>query len=448
MNNFPQELLENIFQHLPQKDLLNAALVNKNFYQIIANLKLIQKIFINKAEIKNSPTRKYLKAVIKSDNPSNYQKALQATGESIKEVFFDRSTVTLSSIVRILNFLPNVKHIKFYYVNLTDDEEQVSEMVQSISGVTIDFHESNPKIFKQFLQMSIDKIDLRFYGDTPYYDFADFMPFMRNQKELKSFAMSGIYESNLMYGHIPRGEFKLKEFSIKGSDLEEWHYLESFLTDHLETLEVLTVERVSSWDCSNIIKSCRNLKKLTLSETMLDELEETLPVVTELSLQFPLQTFDKFPNVTKLHAENITAEINAQLSAAMKKITNLSLKFGTLQGIDLENVNILRLQNINDVTSEFFVRHNKIEDLVLENIFELNDDILKSIGENLGDKLKVLRIFGLNQLTDNALEIIKDHCKELKVLDMKTWSQRFKHEEWKCLHVINGLQIYTEKFDF
>lgn len=446
MNNLPQELLEKIFQHLPQNDLLNVSLVNKNFNEIITNLKLIQKIYFKKAVIDFVPTRSYSKAIFRHDNPSNYLKALQATGESIKEVFFDQSRIALSSIVSILNFLPSLKYVRFYYVDLEDDDEQVNETIQTITGVTMDFHESNPKIFKVFQRVSIDKIDLRFYGDTPYYDFAEFMPFMKNQKELKSFAMSGIYESNLMYGHIPRGEFKLKEFSITGSDLEEWHYLESFLADHLDTLETLTVDRVSSWDCSNVIKSCHRLKKLKLFETILNDLEETLPAVVDLSLQFPLEKIDKFPNVTKLHAENVTAEINGHLSAVMKKITNLSLKFGTLREIDMENVIVLNLMNINDITSEFFDRHNKIENLVLRNTFHLNDEILKSICEKL-KKLKILKIFGLNELTDNALNIIKDHCKELKILEMTSWSQRFKNEEWKCLYVINGLQIYTENFN-
>lgn len=448
MDNLSEELLVNIFKNLPQKDLINVTCVNSIFNNVITNYKLITTIFITNKTIENSPTRKYSKALIKANNAASYKKAFEATGDSIKEVKFLHHSTTLPSIVSILNLLTSrVKVILFDYISLENEEEIYDGIVQPLNDVNFMFYETNPVLFKAFHQVSISKIDLRFYGDVPYYNFTDFVPFMKNQKELKSFSMSGIYECNLMYGTIPRGDFKLKEFSIAGSDLEDYQYLETFLADHTDTLERITVKRITSWDCSNIIKSCGNLRAIKLTETKLDDLQETLLPVKELIVQLPMNNVDKFPNVEKLSVRNTSVEANQVLTNVMKNVTDLSLNFGVCEGILMENVTKLSLMNISDLTPQFFVQHNKIVNLNLENAIELTDELLSAVVDNLSDKLEILRIHGFNKLTVNALTIIKK-CKKLKVFDTKIWSQQFKNNEWVILGDMNGLKTYYETFNF
>lgn len=448
MEKLPKEIIHVILKNLPQKDLLNAARVNSTFNDVITSFKLIQKIYIKGAAIENPPTRFYPKAEIIKDNSGNFCKAFESIGQDIEEIYFNNLRISLSSIVTILNFLPNLKVISFYYVRVDDEDEQFEGKVQPLNNVNLIFRESSPVIFNLLEFVSINKIEMNFYGDTPYSDFRSILPFMKNQKELKSFAMSGIYESNLMYGVVPRGDFKLREFSISSSDLEEYGYLEEFLSQHFETLEVLKVKSISAWDCSNIIKSCRNLKSLTLHETLLDDLNESISTIEELSMKPPMENTTRFPNVKKLHLEDTTVEFNQSLSRTMQHVTNLSLKFGPAAGILMPNIVNLELMNVNQIEPEFFVHHNRLESLVLRNIFNLNDNLLEAMASNNGRSLKVLRIFGLNELSARALAIIKEHCKSLRVLEMATWSQQFKKDEWKCLYAINGLKIYTEKFDF
>lgn len=447
MENLPQELLTKIFQKLPQRDLLNAALVSKNFNDIITTYKLIQKIYITNAAIENPPTRFYRKAVVKKDNLANLIKAFEAIGDGVEEIYFDNFTISLSSVVKVLNLLPNVKVISFYYMRLDNEDEEVKEVVQKLSNVTLIFRETNPAIFKVLNQVSINKINMSFYGDTPYYNFTDILPFMRNQKELKSFIMSGIYECNLMYGVVPSGDYKLTEFSISSSDLEEWHYLEGFLADHVDTLEKFAVSSVSSWDCSRVIKRCKKLKSLTLHETQWNGLDDTLLSIEELSIKQPTQNVTMFPSVKKLYVEQSNSDSNQNLSA-LQKVTDLTLKFSPANGLLLPNVTKLELMNVDQLEAAFFVQHNKLENLVLRNIFNLDDNLLQAIAENSGNSLKVLRIFGLNNLTASTFDIIKENCKTLKVFESATWSQQFKNDEWKCLYEIKGLKIYPEKFDY
>lgn len=448
MDKLPKEIITTILKNLPQKDLLNAARVNKNFNEIITAFRLIPKIFITTKTIENPPTRFYRTAVINKDNSVNFCKALEAIGEGVDEIYFNNLTSSLKSITTILNFLPNVKVISFYYTRIENEDEEFEENVQSLNGVKLIFRESNPVIFKALKQVGIKSIEMNFYGDTPYYNFKDILPFMKNQKQLKSFAMSGIYESNLMYGIVPRGDFKLTEFSISASDLEEWHYLEGFLTDHVDALEKLTISGISSWDSSNVINSCKSLKSLTMHETLLDELNDTILSVEELSIKLPMQNITMFPNVIKLYIEQSNVASNQNLSQAMHKVTDLTVKFGPASGILMPNVTKLELMNVNQLEPGFFIQHNKLETLILRNVFELNDNLLQAIAESSGYSLKVLRIFGLNNLTGRAFEILKENCKSLKIFEMATWSQQFKNDEWKSLYEINGLKIFTEKFDF
>jgi hypothetical protein len=271
---------------------------------------------------------------------------------------------------------------------------------------------------------------------------------MKNQKELKSMSISGIYESNLMYGVVPTGDYKLSEFSISSSDLEEWHYLEGFLADHTDTLEKLNVTRISSWDSSNVIKSCKKLKSLTLHETQLNGINDTILSIEELSIKLPMQNITMFPNVKKLYVENSNAAANQSLSQAMQRVTDLTIKFSPATGILHPRVTKLEIMNVDQLEPVFFIQHNKLENLVLRNIFQLDDNILQAIAENSGNSLKVLRIFGLNNLTVRAFDIIKENCKSLEIFETATWTQQFKNDEWKCLYDINGLKIYPEKFDF
>jgi len=452
MDNLPSELVYNILRNLEQKELLKCAVVCKRFNEIIESYRLISKLVIQNDICDSSLpvfNRKYTKVIIRDNNDVNIEKALQTTGESILEVKFDQLNMTLKDITNILNYLPNVKSITFYYVRIEDDDEVVKDVVKPISHtVNLHFYESNPMIFKVLTNLSAKQIELRLYGDSPYYNFADFMPFMANQKELKSFRLSGIFESNLMCGHVPKGDYRLTEFEISNCDLEEWIYLETYLNDHLGSLEKLSFKDLRSWDPSEVIKACNNLKKLELLEDMsINEIDNDITSVKELSIENPSLTIARFTHLKKLFMQNASAEVNRAILGS--NIENLTVRFGTVEGIHCEKLTKLRLMNIDGpLTAEFFRNHSKVEDLKIENHFLLTDALLETIVSNL-PSLKVLTIYGMNELSARAFEIIKTHCKNLRVFDTKIWSQRYKIADWKCLFESNnGIEIYTETFNF
>lgn len=459
MNNLPSEIWAQIFKHLPQKDLLNLTTVCKAFNEIIASNKLIKELRVN-SKCDSSLLflrRKYSKLVICDSNVSNYLTVLQTTADSISEVTLNNFSLPLNSIVLLLNLFKNVTKIKFYYTRLDDvevieREEGVATVatavVHPLNGIKLEIYESDPKIFRILRQVSIKNLDIRLYGDSSYYDFTDFLPFMRNQMELKSFAISGIYESNLMYGNIPTGSYHLNEFNISNCDLEEWNYLETYLGGHVESLEKLVINNISSWDPSSIIKQCTQLKILELGEDVkINHIQDDIATVEALSFHLPNAHINKFPNVKKLYMQSATAEMNQLLNGQMRKVTELCVRYGTVEGINFGDVTKMTLINIDQpIEHEFFALHSMVENLSLENFFHLDDTLLEVIVQNLPN-LKTFKIHGLNKLTSRAFQIIKTHCRHLQVLDTKIWTQKFTVINWKCLFE-NNIKIYTETFNF
>jgi F-box-like len=447
MDSLPVEILCEIFKRLPETELPKVSTVCRKFCEIIEKFELITTILIQKSnDESHTPTRKYKKLIIKESIGTNYCKALPVVGELIQEVKFHNHESCLKDVADILNFLPNVKVVTFYYIHFDRDDEVVEKLEHTLTGVELKFYESNVQIFKIMHNMSIKSIDIQLYGDSPYYNWIDFAPFMKIQRECEFLSVANIFESNLLYHVIPSGPYKLKEFAIRASDLEEWIYLETYLSEHFDTLERLTVER-SPWDPSIVVEQCPNLKYIELSEDVVaNNIQKALTSVEELSIKLPLETLDKFPNVRKLSIEEASAEDNQAITANMSKVKNLSVRYGTLANLHLENVIKLKICSVNPIEPEFFQHYTKVENLELTNCYTLHDAVLESVAQNLKN-LKVLRIHGMNDLTENAFEILKS-LKMLKILEMSTWSQG--HDgKWKTLEKeINGLQVYVEKFNF
>ena len=130
----------------------------------------------------------------------------------------------------------------------------------------------------------------------------------------------------------------------------------------------------------------------------------------------------------------------------MTKLEELEVKFGGLAGINVPSIKKLKLISVDaEIDPNFFVIHRNIEELVLENVFNITNQLLEVITTNL-KHLRVLRILGDNRLTAEAFPSIAKNCTRLRVLEMTTWIQKFRKSDWECLHNLTGLAIYDEKF--
>ena len=444
MELLPVELLRRVFKHLPQSDLLVATQVSRKFCETIENFGLIKRIFIGEDCESSYLVRKYTEAIVKRYSPDVNEKVFDKTGTQLQMLKFAHCSLNLVDILKVLQLASNVKSVTFSYVKLNDDTIDNSVDLPQLNDVDLLFEESSPEIFNLFSKSSFNRIDLRFFADVPYSNFAPLVNLLKTQDKLSSLAFSGIYESNLFLIPMGKANYRLKEFSINNCDIEEWDGLESFLVDHLGTLEKFTVQNLR-WDPSSSLNHCTKLKTLHISQTELNFLGK-LDSIEELSVEPPIRTMDSFPNTERLFLARSTLQINGIVSSSMGKIEDLEIKFSEVAGIQLPALKKLKLSSTNGIISqEFFLFHNKIEELTFEYCFENDDNLLETIGTSL-ISLKVLRIFGDNHLTSRAFDIIKDNFKNLKVFEMSKWDQKFKKEDWIKLHEMSGLKVYTEKF--
>lgn len=447
MDKLPIETLVSIFKHLPQSDLVKTTEVCRKFRETVEEFQLIRKIFIGGENCDSSPPpiRKYSEAIVKRYEPDVHQKVFEATGSQLKMVKIAHCTLNLIDIVKILQIAANVKNVTFSYVRLDDDNIDNTIKLPKLSDVNLEFFESDPEILNVFKESSLLKMDLRFYADVPYSNFGALVNLLKTQDKLTSLALSGIYESNLFLIPMGKAPYRLKEFFIDNCDFEEWDGLDAYLAEHVTTLEKFTIKGIQRWDPSSILNHCINLKQLNCLHTEIN-FAGKLASIKELSMEPPIRTMDSFPNVKRLFLARSSPEVNQVVSLSMQNLEELEVKFSVIEGVYLPTLRKLKLSSVDGaIANNFFVVHNKTEDLALENCFNVNDALLDTITTKLSD-LKVLRILGDNQLTSRAFAIIKDNCKSLKIFEMTKWDQKFKNEDWRCLYQINGLKIFSEKF--
>lgn len=446
MEKLPEEILFNIFKHLPQKDLLSLNCVCKVFGNTIDQFHLIEEIIIggHSKNESSTPHRVFAKSTIKSYTANIHQKVLEIVGRNLKKLHFSQSSLSLLDIITILQLTPNLKSLKFDYVRLIDDTIDSTVSLPQLKNVDLVFSESDPNIFRVFQQSSMLKIDLRFFGDTPYSNFAEFVAFMNQQNELKSLAISGVYESNLFLISMERSQFQLEELIFDNCDFEEWEKFESFLMEHVKTLTSITVKK-SKWDPSSILNHCVTLKTLHVQQANMNFLNN-LASVEELSIETAICDITKFPNIKRLLIANTTPKINEDISASMKHLEDLEIKYGeSLSNLYVPQLKKLKIMSFNaSIDPAFFLEHRCIDALTIS-CFTTNDVLLDAITNSLTN-LKVLRILGINQLTSATFKIIVGNCKKLKVFEMTKWCQKFHSDELKCLNEIVGLKTYVESF--
>lgn len=445
MDRLPKEVLINIFKHLPQESLLRLSQVCTMFRALIDKYEFIDHLYIkSQADDSSVPYRRYHKATVRSFSPLSQQKVFDAKGSELTSLTFSRCTLNLVDVVNILRATPNVKNLTFYYVRI-DDETIPALELPKLDITKLVFSESDPQFFRALMKSSLQSVKLEFFGDTPYSNFGDFVGVLKQQELLKSFEMSGIYESNMFMIPMGQPKYRLKAFLIDNCDLEEWELLDNYLCNHFSSLEKLVVKNVR-WDPSTTANQCANLKSFQCERVEVNSLS-VLPSVTEVSIKPAFGILDKFPGVRKLNVCLTVPETFQIISRTMRHLEQVEITFGGVAGLEAPAVKKLKLSSIDSpITGGFFAVHNQIEDLTLSNIFTVDDSLLESVTSHLAS-LRVLRILGDNHLTARAFSIIKDNCHELKVFEMTKWDQKFRKESWSCLYQMNGLKIFTEKFD-
>lgn len=445
MENLPNEILFRVFKHLRQQDLIRVTRVCKRFCSVVDEFCLIKKLVISSNNDESLiPARNYSGATFKTFKPNIHQRVIETVGGGLTTLKLSQFSLNLIDINNILRVTPNVKFLTFDYIRLEDDSISDTSELPQLFDIILLFNESDPTIFRVLQKSSILKVDLRFYGDIPYSNFVEFTKLLKIQKNLASFLVSGLYESNLFLIPMTKPTYQLKEFKIDNCDLEEWELLDNYLMEQTKTLEKLVVKSVA-WDPSTILNQCKMLKSFENFRVEMNSLE-IRPTIEELWLEPTSVLRDQFPNVKKLFVCGASSETFQSISTTMNKLEDITIKYGSVVGLEVPRLKKVKLISLDGlIDSNFFVVHKNIQELVFEHVYNIDDALLESITSNCS-KLRVLKIFGDNQLTSRAFHIISGNCHRLKVLEMSKFDQKFTTDDWKCLFEINGLQVFQETF--
>src|SRR4051812_36722822 len=126
MENLPIEILRSIFEHLPQRDLINLTLVCHQLRYVIEKSGLIKTMYIRGGEKDNpmnndtlwAPKRNYSEATVKNFKLPAHLEAIESCGERLTTFELTHSELHIVHLVKILRASPNVKFLKFDCVEL------------------------------------------------------------------------------------------------------------------------------------------------------------------------------------------------------------------------------------------------------------------------------------------------------------------------------------------
>lgn len=457
MENFPNEILEKVFKHLRQKDLISITRVCHRFNSVIQEFGLIKKVYISTStkEFDDSwiPARKYVEAAVVKCMSRAGLKVFAALGDQLTTLNLFRCFFNLADIVIILRATPNVKFLTFDNTKINfrghlSSTESLTDAVElpRLQNISLVFNESHSQIFRTLHHCSIVKARLssnqgvitRSYSKN-YLNYSEFERLLTSQTALTSLTLDGFNKTKLFRYPMANPKYHLKEFAINYCQPEG---LDDYLMNHVGTIETFKVQNVA-WDPSSILNKCKKLRSIECRNVTMSSLE-VLATVEELSFEPPTASIDCFPNVKKLKLSAALPETLETISRSMGKLEDMTIDHVRIAGLHTPNLRKLKLSSLEEIDGNFFPLHINIKELIIQDVPIINDSLLVTITSNLLD-LAVFKLFGDNHLTSRAFKIIRDNCKSLKVFEMSKWNQKFSKDDWKILFDINGLQVYNDQ---
>ncbi|CAO1366789.1 unnamed protein product [Diamesa tonsa] len=455
LSQFPKELWYELFQFVKAEDLLALTECSKMLNSVINESVLSKKFILYlRDETLVNTTRNFIKAVIEKYRPKLHEKVLRASSVSLQELTFNSCNLKLSVLADILSYTSNVQKLELDYVRIDEDELTNEQQLPCLKNLNLSLQETSPVLFSILKQCEITSLDIALYGDVPYSDFTPLVELLSTQNGLKRLKLKGFYETNLFLFNIKeRVNFKLSSFSLSNSDLEEYHYLESFLLSQCSSLEELYIERLPEVEYSAILNKCVNLKKLNIkpSGLNLDSLETI--GIQELILdagECPNnlnEIVSKFPSVLTLSLKSChDTTVLSTISKTMPNLNSITIDDGVVDNLVMKNIKKVLIRSVNTTSpafTKFFIDNNTIEVLFLEVDGNFSDTILEVITKNLVE-LKILSIKNDCLLTKRAFEIIQANCPNLKTFEMQYWNQKFNKDDMIPLFEMKGLSFYCK----
>lgn len=433
LNQFPSEILLEIFDYLKTPDLISLTLTCHTFNSVINNTKLSDKFTLNFNENFQSRvwigSRRYSK--LKMEDEKGSFVILNSIGKDIKSITIDVRSIDLKTIARILNLCPALTFIKF-------EDVKTHSFLDSVGNKELPNHENlevwientTPNIFELFKFMKIRKLTI--VGPTRESDFDScystgdcriaFGRFMSSQTILEDLTLIDFKPPATLFGDnktdtVP---FRLKKLKVKNFRLDNVNFFR-FLNNHKDTIETVDMDqRGLTHEFVTFLENSPKFHELVYVGTLIAA--RPFKNVTKLNVHLyvaRLNWHQFFPNVKelKIRSDCAIGTIFANFDA-MKKLERLEIHsshFPNMRSVCIPTVKYLTFRHVTcDFPKLFEFRTSNLDELKIDNC---NVVWLPFYLEGKNVKLKKLTVANTN-LNESYQKVIKT-LKGVKVEHVK-----------------------------
>lgn len=417
MEKLPKTVLERIFSHLPNEDLLNVCLVCKKFNKIVSNSSdLLSRFKVLITDYENREwigSRKYQNIHIdecRGDNLLDHQEVFDCVSDKVTEIEV-RSLyqIDVDELRRFIEQFGNLRKLTLERI-----DEDLFENCKSLNLKELkelEFIENDVKLLKLF-----SKCQLEVFAISDEFGRKEaLVEFLQSQKQLKILKLTyfsktpGIFE----FDEILKVKFRLKRLIINDHKISEKYQenVKNFLELHKKSLEIFEINECN-FNVLNHVQHFRALKTLRIFGGS-----------SSIKISLP-----KMINVETLHLESKFDNFPATFPNL--KILKINTLFTNLNGINqLRYLEYLEIHNCWDF-SHFHSKHIRSLKLVDCDLQNMN------FHHNKLEILIVKRCCSLNWLT-NFLHHDNDNLHTLKIMDVKYEQNESTQELLTAVNRIN-----------
>lgn len=387
MENLPEEILIEIFDHLKFNDLRNLTETCVNFNEIINKTATLIDKFRFRCE-KDSPEvgltgiRKYRRARIWTYN-QNARNILHQIAETIREIYLSFIDITSNDFRNILNSCSKLKQLRLSGINIKPSKEDFKEPLPQLELDSLSIFYCDDKIWKLFYNCQVKK--LKIDESRQEKDFKVMKHFLVRQKQLEHLWFYNfrtfifIFDDELLVDV----EFRLKTLQFRehgnisaNCDFHPKKNLKQFLKNQKSLYRISSLAKCSIHNHDVLAAICcdvPHIKKLEI-ETF-GYCVSSLPSIDTLVLIRYVSLFNSyhkiFPNVKNL---TLARSDSFKFVETIVEITeNLEeIPYGTTCKFDhfkIPNLNELTLCSINfgesDDPFEYYTSDIQIEKLTI-----------------------------------------------------------------------------------
>lgn len=402
MEKLPKELLIEIFDYLPSKDILTTMLVSKSFNNIISDSVSLRKKFRLNLHARRIASKEWIGSrqysrVIMRDSSKKSLDIMKNIAKNITELRLMFGRMYMKSLKKIFLRAKNLKDVSIVKMDFIDSEDDFKGELPILSLNSLNYN-GNKNLFRLLRDCSIKKLSVYSVYNTPDEIFY-FKTFLKSQNSLEILEFTSFDQEWMLFDdeHLSEVNFKLKKLSIHNFKVFDLKFFKLFLLLHKTSLEELTLnQEFSSFEVKSLheelfesLGDFNKLKSLNLLSFTIPN--SPFPLIRALTIQkVPKINFDEIcNNFLNLETLNIFSckELKADLST-MRNLKVLMIESSKILSLKLPSLKRITLSDMS-LQYEIF-ENNNFTEVLIDNCEELVHII--NFLKNPETKLNLLKI--------------------------------------------------------